>query len=169
MTRSLSPVYSLGCGYFFLLVAIMTLYGFGLYDNNSYFSWGVPLVFFTQTITSSLVFYLLLLLLFIHQLITNWIYEVVYPWIINTVQNTREQEIRYSKLTCLAIVNLNSLYSQVHLAFIISGITAQVSFLVVLVLADLLTLSYINWQYLKNKTSTSLEMVPAEQENSAQA
>ncbi len=152
MSTSLSPIHSLVCGYIFMLVVVFVLYGFGIYDNNEYFSWGVPIVFFTHTITSEIMFYMLLLMLFVHQLITNWIYEVVYPWIINTVQNTRETEIRYSKTTCLVIVNMNSLYSQVHLAFIISGITSQVSFLIVLILADIITLSYINWQYLKNKS-----------------
>jgi len=150
--KSLSPAYSLGCGYVFLLVVIFTLYGFGVYDDNEYFSWGVPIVFFTHTITSPVMFYMLLLMLFVHQLITNWIYEVVYPWIINTIQNTRETEIRYGKLECITMVNMNSLYGQVHLAFVISGITSQISFLIVLIVADILTLSYINWQYLKNKT-----------------
>ena len=140
------------CGHVFMVVIIFTLYGLGVYENNNYFSWGPPIVFFTSEINSTVTFYIILLMIFVHQLITNWIYEVVYPWIINTIQNTKETEIQYRKSTCLFIVNMNSLYGQIHLAFIISGITSQISFLMVLVLADLITLSYINWQYLKTKT-----------------
>jgi len=170
MTKtSLSPVYSLLCGHIFMVIVILTLYGLGVYKNNNYFSWGPPIEFFTSEIESSTAFYVILVMIFVHQLITNWIYEVVYPWIINTIQNIKEQEIPYRKSTCLLIINMNSLYSQIHLAFIISGITSQISFLMVLVVADLITLSYINWQYLKtkivvpNSRSTEIELPSIEQ------
>jgi hypothetical protein len=39
--------------------------------------------------------------------------------------------------------------------------TSQVSFLIALILADFITLSYINWYYIKDKTVTSDEP-PAE-------
>jgi hypothetical protein len=156
MSHSLSPIFSLVSGHVFLLVIIFTLYGFGFYDNSSYFSWGTPVVFFDYEVKSPLVFYFLLSLVFVHQLITNWIYEVVYPWIINTVQNPKNTELGYSKTTCLLIVNMNSLYSQLHLAFLINGITSQVSFLVVLILADFITLTYIN---------TYTNVLPREEKN----
>lgn len=152
MLHSLSPIFSLICGHIFLVGIIFTLYGFGFYDHSTYFSWGVPVVFFDYEITSTLLFYLLLSIVFVHQLISNWIYEVVYPWVINTIQNRNTTELNYSKATCITIVNMNSLYSQLHFAFLINGITSQVSFLVVLVLADFITLSYVNWQYVKDKT-----------------
>lgn len=147
----LSPVYSLFYGHLFLVVIIFTFYGFGFYSDNEYFSWGPPVLFLSYNITSNLMFYLLICMIFVHQLITNWIYEVVYPWIINTIQNPRTTTLEYSKPMCLLIVNMNSLYTQIHLAFVINGITSQVSFLVVLIIADFITLSYINWKYIKDK------------------
>jgi hypothetical protein len=133
----------------------------GFYDDSQYFQWGPPISFFFHTIETNTTFYLLMALIFVHQIITNWIYEVIYPWVINTVQNQRQTTLNYSKPVCLAIVNLNSLYNQIHLALIISGMTSQVSFLIALILADFITLSYINWYYIKDKTVTSDEP-PAE-------
>jgi len=121
------------------------------YKNSTYFHWGSPVLFFNYLIDDEKTFYILLFLIFIHQLITNWIFEVTYPWIINTLQNQRHTTINHSKIICLGIVNFNSLYNQIHLAFIISGMTSQFSFLLSLVLADFITLTYINWQYIKNK------------------
>jgi hypothetical protein len=151
MSKSLSPIYSLVCGYIFLIVIIFSLYGFGFYEGNGYFQWGPPLIFFDREITSNLVFYILLGIIFVHQIITNWIYEVVVPFIFNTVQNPKHTVLEYTKTTYLAIINSNSLYNQLHLAFLINGITSQISFLVALILADFITLTYINWQYLKLK------------------
>jgi hypothetical protein len=159
--KTLSPVYSLICGHTFLIVIIFTFYGFGFYTDNEYFSWGVPVTFLTYNITSETTFYCLLVLIFFHQLISNWIYEVVYPWIINTIQNPRTTTLEYSKPTCLFIVNMNSLYNQLHMAFIINGITSQVSFLIILVIADFLTLSYINWKYIKHKELEPIEPSPS--------
>lgn len=166
MSKTLSPILSLGCGFAFTFIIILTFYFTGFYDDSIYFHWGPPVVFFDHTITTEKTFYLILMMIFIHQLITNWIYEVVYPWVINTVQNQRHTTLDRSKSTCLAIVNLNSLYNQIHLAFIISGITSQISFLVALIIADFITLTYINWHYIKDKTvvlnpvieSSSVEM-----------
>lgn len=157
MSLTLSPVHSLGCGFTFMVVIILMFYFTGFYSDSTYFHWGPPVTFFDHIITSETTFYLLLVLIFVHQLITNWIYEVVYPWIINTVQNQRHMTLDRNKSTCLAIVNLNSLYNQIHLAFIINGMTSQISFLVALILADFITLSYINWQYIKDKTVKFIE------------
>jgi len=152
MSLALSPYHSLGCGFAFMLVILLTFYATGFYTDSTYFQWGPPITIFDHVVTSSGTFYLLLFFVFIHQLITNWIYEVVYPWIINTVQNQRQTTLDRSKSSCLAIVNFNALYNQLHLALIISGITSQISFLAVLVIADFITLSYINWHYIKDKT-----------------
>jgi hypothetical protein len=152
MSFLLSPIYSLGIGHFFTFIIVISLYGAGFYKDSAYFSWGCPIVFFDVIITSTPLFYVLLGITFFHQLTTNLVYDVVYPWIINTVQNPRNTVLEYSKGTCLAIINFNSLYNQIHLAFIISSITSQVSFLIVLIIADFITLTYINWQYIKPKT-----------------
>lgn len=148
---SLSPVFSLSCGFFFTTIVIFSLYGFGFYRDSDYFRWGPPVVFFDHKIEENNIFYGLLIIIFFYQLINNWVYEVVMPWIINTIQNPRNTTLNYSKNVCLLIINTNALYSQLHLAFLINGITSQISFLFSMILADFITLSYINWKYMKDK------------------
>lgn len=163
MSFTLSPIHSLVCGYALMIVIILTFYALGFYNDSQYFGWGPPVDFFYHVIETKTAFYILLLLVFTHQLVTNWIYEVVYPWVINTVQNQRQTTLNYSKPTCLLIINLNSLYNQIHLAFIISGMTAQISFLIALIAADFITLSYINWHYIKEKTVTEQSEIEIEE------
>jgi len=165
MSLALSPIFSLSCGFVLIISIIFILYSFGFYSDSTYFQWGCPFVFLTYEVTSNTFFYVLLALMFAQQIVTSWIYDVVYPWIIGTIQNPRETEIPYSRFTCVMIVNMNSLYSQIHLAFIISGITSQISFLVVLIIADLITLSYINWQYVKTKNFVKNIKNEANEEN----
>lgn len=147
----LSPVHSLATGHLFLSAVITLFYFLGMYHDSTYFAFGAPVVFLTHEIKDDWVFYLLLCVIFIHQLITNWIYEVVFPWIINTIQNQTSSTIPYSKVKCLMVINANALYTQLHLTFVVSGITAQVTFLVALIMADIMALTYVNWYYLRDK------------------
>ena len=151
MQTSLSPVVSLSCGFGFILVVILSLYGLGFYGESDYFRWGPPVIFFDHTIHTEKAFYGLLGLTFCHQLVTNWVYEVVMPWIVNTIQNPANPRLDYSKRVCLVIVNANALYSQLHLALMVGGITSQISFLFTMIFADFLSLTYINNNYLKTK------------------
>jgi nucleoside permease NupC len=162
-SKSLSPIISLVTGHLFMIGIVLSFYLFGFYEENEYFQWGPPVTFFSHVIETDFVFYSLMAIIFIHQIITNWIYEVVYPWIINTLQNRQNKTIEYSNITSLIIVNGNSLYGQLHLAFLINGLTSQISFLLVLILADVITLTYINWQYLKQK-NTEEEIEEIEEE-----
>ena len=148
---ALSPVFSLSCGFFFTTIVILSLYGFGFYRDSDYFRWGPPVIFFDYRIEDESVFHGLLLLIFVYQLVNNWVYEVVMPWVINTIQNPRHTTLYYSKKVCLILINANSLYSQMHLAFLVNGITSQISFLFTMIIADFITLTFINWNYIKIK------------------
>lgn len=148
---SLSPVFSLSCGYVFTLAVMLILYFLDFYENSDYFQWGPPVIFFSSSIEHTGTFYVIFLIVFIQQIMTNWIYEVIMPWIINTIQNPRHNHLDYSKKICIFIINANSLFSQIHLAFMVSSVSSQISFLFCLILADILTLTYINWNYIKNK------------------
>lgn len=165
---SLSPIFSLSCGYIFTFSVIVILYFLGFYQDSDYFQWGPPVVFFSHNIETNKVFYILFTIIFLQQIVTNWIYEVIMPWIINTIQNPRNDTLNYSKKTCILIINANSLFSQIHLAFMVSSITSQISFLLCLILADFITLTYINWNYIKNKIEPerNIEMVEVNQVDS---
>ena len=156
-SKWLSPPVALSVGYFYVLILIVVFYLFGFYDNNSYFQWGPPLLFFNHTIESSQTFYIFMLVLLIHQLIYNWCIEVVYPFIINNIQQTESTTIPYPKGMCVLLVNANALYNQIHFAIIVGGITSQISFLCLFICADFITLSYINYQYVRKRLYISPE------------
>lgn len=150
-SSSLSPLRSLISGHLFLILIIGLFYRFGFYSASSYFRWGPPVSIFDTVIASRTVFYVLLALIFLHQLVSNWIFETVTPWIIHNIQSPAIKSPPYSAGVCLFIVNANALYNQLHMALVITGITSQVSFLFALIVADLLALTYVNWQYLSRK------------------
>lgn len=155
---TLSPIFSLSCGYVFTLIVMLVLYSLDFYRNSDYFQWGPPVLFFSSNIESTKTFYILCLIVFIQQIMTNWIYEVVVPWSINVIQNPLNLNLNYSRKLCILIINLNSLFGQLHLAFMVSSITSQISFLFCLICADIVTLTYINWNYIKNKNEPESEV-----------
>ena len=127
----------------------------GFYTHSSFFQFGPPITFMGKTIEDDITYYYLLLVIFFHQTINNLINEVSYPWIINTVQNPLNKQTGYSNKISLLIVNLFSLYSEIDVILILSGMMTQITFFFVIILSNFITLSYINWNYLKTKKSES--------------
>lgn len=150
-----SPIFALSCGYIFFFVTLIILWNLGIYQNNSFFRWGPPLVFFNYTVETQKEFYLLVFITFVHQLINNWISEVVYPWIINHIQDHKSIHLQYSRIVSILIVNLHAFYSSLDLAFIINGYLSQISFFAFILLSNLITSSIINWMYIKHKSLES--------------
>jgi hypothetical protein len=150
-----SPLLSICFGYLYILILVIILYFFNFYENSTFFSYGVPVQFMGKTITDPIIYYILLLLFFIHQIINNWINSVVYPWIINCIQDPKENNTVYSKKTSMLIINMFALYSELDMIVIISGVMSQIIFFVVIILANIITTSIINWEYIKKKKFTT--------------
>ena len=146
-----SPVLSLSCAYIYVVIVAIILSSLGFYKNNTFFRWGTPVTFFGQDIVSDSSFYALLSMVFLHQLINNWVSTVVYPWIINQIQDYKTEQLQYSKPFSLLLINLHALYSNLDLMFIINGALSQVSFFLMILIADLISASIINWQYIRIK------------------
>jgi len=51
----------------------------------------------------------------------------------------------------MLIVNMFALYSELDLMLIIAGVMSQLTFFVVLILANTVSVSVINWQYVNHK------------------
>lgn len=151
-----SPAISLATGYAYILGLSVVLYFFGFYDSSTFFTWGIPVNFMGITVTTYITYFTLLFLLFVHQLINNWINSSTYPWIINCVQDEKSTNLLYSKRTSLLLVNLFDLYSELDVILIVSGVVSQITFVLVLILANLISTSLINWQYIKNKSDCNL-------------
>ena len=76
---------------------------------------------------------------------------MTYAWIINNVQDPKSTKLTYSKETSMVIVNMFALYSELDVMFIIAGATSQISFFIMIILANMVSISVINWQYISQK------------------
>ena len=151
-----SPVPALSTAYIYISIVCYGFYKIGFYENSPFFSWGIPCVFFGRTIDTKFEFYSLLIVVFLHQIVNYWINSVVYPWILNSVQDPKTRKIESSTFTAILLINLFNIYSEIDMVFILMGFTSQISFVEVVVLANLITSSYINYHHLqlKNQTET---------------
>lgn len=149
--KIISPFLSLSVAYIFLVSIIISLYYVGFYQDNAFFSWGPPLTYFGKRIDSWGNFNLILSIVFVHQLINNWVSEVVYPWIINNIQDPKSVRLQYGPRMSLILINLHAVYSQIDLLLLIGGLTSQISFTLIIMLANIITVSIINWKYISQK------------------
>lgn len=159
-TWSTSPRVIMGLAYFYLVILALIFNYTGLYRSGDFFSWGPPITFFGQTITSWSTFNALHVSIFFHQIVNNWVNSVVYPWIMNSVQDPKTKHNEYSAPLTLLLINLFNIYSQVDTIFIVVGFTAQISFVLTTTIANILTSTYINYRYLQlrnNRDNSDLE------------
>lgn len=165
-TRYTSPAVSMTVAYGYLTIIVGILFGINFYQGNLFFRWGPPIMFFGAEITTPRGFYFLHVLIFFHQLVNNYVNTVVYPWIINVVQDPKNTYIDYPVWACVLLVNAFDIYSQVDTIFILMGFTSQISFVLNIIVANLITSTYINLKYLKQKKYVkyvnSLEQAPTE-------
>jgi hypothetical protein len=91
------------------------------------------------------------LMIFFHQLINNWVNSVVYPWIINDIQDHKNRKMHYSTMSSLFLINFFNLYSELDVMLIIMGFTSQISFLVTVTIANIITSTAINYRYIQHK------------------
>ena len=149
--RITSPLISITTGYVYIVVLSTFLYIAGFYEHSTFFTFGPPIIFMGTPIENNIIYYSLLLLFFIHQLINNWINDVTYPWILNCVQDPKSTNLVYGKKTSMLIVNMFALYSQLDVVLIIAGVMSQLTFFIILIIANMVSVSVINWQYIKHK------------------
>ena len=151
-----SPLTSIIMGYIYIIIMGIVLYFLNIYDNSLYFNWGPPLKIMNKTIDRVDTFYELLSLTFFHQLINNWINDVTYPWIINCVQDPKNHDLQYTDKVSLLIVNMFAVYSEIDILIIILGVMSQISFFVVIIVANIISVTIINRYYIKSKKLTPL-------------
>lgn len=158
--------------YSYVIFIGFLLWRLGFYEGSDFFRWGAseerPLTFFSKKITSMREFYGLIVMMFFHQLINNMVNTVVYPWIINVVQNKNCFYVGMRDAVVLTIVNLFDLYSEIDLVLILIGFTSQISFIITICFANLITTTIINKRYLNEKRGMLLSpegMLPSEDGN----
>jgi len=149
--RFTSPLNSIVIGYVYIGFLGIFMFFSGFYQNSSFFSYGIPVTFMGTTIDDEHTYYTILVLFFVHQVINNLINDVTYPWIINCIQDPKCHDIVYSKRTSMIIVNLFALYSELDMILIISGVMSQITFFLMIICANMLSVTIVNWQYIKDK------------------
>lgn len=150
-TKLTSPAVSIAGGYVYIGCFAIFLYAQGFYEGSTLFTWGVPVTFMGKVVEDEFTYYLILLFLFVHQLINNWVNDVAYPWIINNVQNKESKTLLYSRGMTITVINLFDIYSELDMILLVSGMASQIGFFVTLLAANLVASTIINWQYVKMK------------------
>jgi len=134
------------------LVAVLYFFSQVKILEGDYFRFGPPLLLFHYEITSYADFLLLLGVFFVHQVCYTWITETINPWVLNEVQDHKCPEIRYSKPTTLWVINLYTSYVTVNTILILNVAFSQLSFLFVVLIADVISTTSLNLSYIWNKT-----------------
>lgn len=153
MKRQLtSPVTAMSVAYVYIGLIATILWSTGFYKGNNFFNWGPPINFFNHTVTSQNQFYAMHVLIFFHQLVNNWVNTVVYPWIINEIQDSKAKDLRYGTTCSLLLINFFNLYSEIDVMVILMGFTSQISFLLTVTLANIISSTIVNHQHIIEKT-----------------
>jgi len=147
-----SPLIVQLSGYVFFIIFGVICYFMGFASKNDFFRWGPPVTIIQYEIITYTQFYFVLLMFFVHEMMNAWISEVVYPWIINYVQDPKCKHTGYSNNISLSIVNMNVLYGTLDILFIVSSINSQISFLISIIIGKLLVVSVINRKYILLKS-----------------
>jgi len=148
---TLSPMVAMSIAYIYIIFIILYFYGNNYYVDNTFFSWGPPVKFFHKQITSFSDFYFLQGVIFFHQLVNNWVNSVVYPWIINNIQDPKDKTLLYPSRTSLILINLFNIYSEFDVIFIVMGFSSQISFVFFIIAANIISSTIINIKHIKNK------------------
>lgn len=152
---TLSPVTALYSGYGFLAVGALVCFQVGFFVDNTFFRWGPPVTIIGQEILTEWLFYGLIFFLFVHQLINSWISVVVYPYIINEIQNVNVSEVRYRERGALMIAAFFNVYSMLDALLLVSATYSQVSFFSAIVLAEVVSSTWTNYHHLQKKRARS--------------
>jgi hypothetical protein len=80
------------------------------------------------------------------------------PWFINTVQDQKCTKLPYSKLTCLAISQLFTVYEHVMSVFGIFLMFSQIDFMLLRMAADLIVNQYSMTRFMLHKDVTDLDV-----------
>ena len=150
--RSLSQPIVMATAYTYITILAIVFSYLGYYSNNSFFHWGTPVTFFNHKITSTSHFYTIHLIIFLHQLINNWVNSVVYPWILNDVQDPKNLRMKYGKCASLLMINFFNIYSEFDTVVILMGFTSQISFIVTVNVANIIASTYLNNAHINRKT-----------------
>ena len=144
---------TVACMYTWLAVVVVCCYKMGVSDNK-FLQFGptqttVVLGFVVDTWTK---WTMVTAFSFVNTCVNAFIANSLDPWIVNTVQDTKTPTIPYSKLTCIIIVQMYSIYCHVMSLVGLSLLFSQVDILLVRMVAEVIVSSFALTRFLKDKT-----------------
>jgi hypothetical protein len=154
--------YALHVQVFALIVVIVIsscFFSKGVYSSD-YYKWGPPIKFAGIEVDDVKTFNVILCFTFFHQIMNNIVNQVTYPWIINCVQDPKSNNLYYSRRVSMILVNLFAIYSELDTVILIAGITSQISFLVMIMIANVISVTVINYKYIYDRTKDDLLSMP---------
>lgn len=83
--------------------------------------------------------------------VSDFFSDAIVPWIQNTIQDHKTTYLPYNKFTCYCISQLWTIYCAIMSIFAISLMTSQIDFLIIRLLADLLTNSFTTFKFMRHK------------------
>lgn len=102
---------------------------------NSWYKWGLVAAF-----------------TFINTSVNDFVSDALSPWILNTITDHKTRFIPYSKLVCLLITQLWSIYCNIMSVFGIFLAMSQIDFVLIRMVADLIVNAYTTTKFMRNKT-----------------
>ena len=93
---------------------------------------------------------------FLNTGVNEFLDSALSPWFLNTVQDHKTKFLPYSKLTCLVITQVFTVYSHIMSVFWIFLFFSQLDFLLIRLLADLIVTHYVTYRFMENKTVDAL-------------
>jgi hypothetical protein len=88
---------------------------------------------------------------FANTCVSDFMSDAIVPWIMNTVQDHKTKYLPYSKFTCYLISQLWNVYCGIMSIFAIGLMTSQIDFLLVRMLADLITSTFTTYKFMRHK------------------
>jgi hypothetical protein len=88
---------------------------------------------------------------FANTCMSDFMSDAIVPWIMNTVQDHKTKYLPYSKFTCYAISQLWNVYCSIMSIFAIGLMTSQIDFLLIRMLADLITSTFTTYKFMRHK------------------
>jgi hypothetical protein len=89
---------------------------------------------------------------FVNTAVNDFMSDAISPWILNTITDHKTRYIPYSKLMCLTITQIWSLYCNIMSVFSIFLAMSQIDFVIIRTAADLCVNAYTTSKFIRNKT-----------------
>lgn len=133
----------------------IVMYGYSqsVQKNNSFLQWGPSdtMEIVGMKVNTWHKWWLLMCFTFLNTCINEFIANCLDPWIINVLQDSKNEIIPYSKVTCVAISQAYNLYCHLMSVVGISLLLSQIDVLCVRIMADMLTSTFAMTRFISDK------------------